>query len=47
MALPGNGTILAIDPKRQDLYKAAGKQIMALIEKDLKQIGRASCRERV
>jgi len=38
MALPGNGTILAVDPKRQQLYKAAGKQIMALIEKDIKPL---------
>jgi dihydroxy-acid dehydratase len=38
MALPGNGTILAIDPKRQDLYKAAGKQIMTLIKKDIKPL---------
>ncbi|MBL7185684.1 MAG: dihydroxy-acid dehydratase [Phycisphaerae bacterium] len=38
MALPGNGTILAVDPKRQELYKAAGKQIMTLIEKDLKPL---------
>ena len=38
MALPGNGTILAIDPKRQDLYKAAGAQIMTLIEKDIKPL---------
>jgi len=38
IALPGNGTILAIDPKRQELYKAAGKQIMTLIEKDLKPL---------
>ncbi len=38
MALPGNGTILATDPKRQDLYKAAGKQILTLIEKDLKPL---------
>ncbi len=38
MALPGNGTILAIDPKRQELYKAAGKQIMTLIEKDIKPL---------
>jgi dihydroxy-acid dehydratase len=38
MALPGNGTILAIDPKREELYKAAGKQIMTLIEKDLKPL---------
>jgi dihydroxy-acid dehydratase len=38
MALPGNGTILAIDPKRKKLYKAAGKQIMTLIEKDIKPL---------
>ncbi len=38
MALPGNGTILAVDPKRQELYKAAGKQIMTLIEKDIKPL---------
>jgi dihydroxy-acid dehydratase len=38
MALPGNGTILAIDPKRQDLYKAAGAQIVKLVEKDLKPL---------
>jgi dihydroxy-acid dehydratase len=38
MALPGNGTILAIDPKRQRLYKAAGKQILTLIEKDIKPL---------
>jgi dihydroxy-acid dehydratase len=38
MALPGNGTILAIDPKRRRLYKAAGKQILTLIEKDIKPL---------
>ena len=38
MALPGNGTILAVDPKRQELYKAAGKQIVTLIEKDIKPL---------
>ncbi len=38
MALPGNGTILAINPERQQLYKAAGKQIMKLIEKDIKPL---------
>ena len=38
MALPGNGTILAVDSKRQQLYKATGKQIMALIEKDIKPL---------
>jgi dihydroxy-acid dehydratase len=38
MALPGNGTILAVDPKRQELYKAAGKQIMYLVAKDIKPL---------
>jgi len=38
IALPGNGTILAVDPKRQKLYKAAGKQIMTLVEKDIKPL---------
>ena len=38
MAMPGNGTILAIDPKRQNLYKAVGKQILTLIEKDIKPL---------
>jgi dihydroxy-acid dehydratase len=38
IALPGNGTILAIDPKRQQLYKTAGRQIMSLIEKDIKPL---------
>jgi len=38
MALPGNGTILAVDPRRQELYKAAGRQIMTLIEKDIKPL---------
>jgi dihydroxy-acid dehydratase len=30
MALPGNGTILAVDPKRQDLYKQAGTRAVAM-----------------
>jgi len=38
MALPGNGTILAVDPKRQELYKQAGRQIVELIEKDIKPL---------
>jgi dihydroxy-acid dehydratase len=38
IALPGNGTILAINPKRNKLYAAAGKQIINLIEKDLKPL---------
>jgi len=38
MALPGNGTILAVNPNRQGLYEAAGKQIMTLVEKDIKPL---------
>ncbi len=38
MALPGNGTILAVDPNRDELYKAAGKQILTLLEKDIKPL---------
>lgn len=38
MALAGNGTILAIDPKRQELYKRAGRQIIDLVAKDLKPL---------
>jgi len=38
MALPGNGTILAVDPQRQELYKAAGQRIVKLIESDLKPL---------
>ncbi|ACF14090.1 dihydroxy-acid dehydratase [Chloroherpeton thalassium ATCC 35110] len=36
LALPGNGTILAVDPKREALAEAAAKQIMTLVEKDIK-----------
>jgi dihydroxy-acid dehydratase len=36
MALPGNGTILAVDEKRKELYRAAARQIMKLVEMDLK-----------
>ncbi|MCE5186771.1 MAG: dihydroxy-acid dehydratase [Planctomycetaceae bacterium] len=36
MALPGNGTILAADPKRIDLYKQAGKRIVSMVSEDLK-----------
>jgi len=38
MALPGNGTILAVDPKRQELYKAAARQIMSLVDRDIKPL---------
>ena len=36
LALPGNGTILAIDPKRKELAISAAKQIMKLVENDIK-----------
>jgi len=36
IALPGNGTILATDPRRKELARQAGHQIMRLIELDLK-----------
>jgi len=36
MALPGNGTILAIDPRRVELARAAAHQLLRLIELDLK-----------
>jgi dihydroxy-acid dehydratase len=38
IALPGNGTVLAVDEKRQQLYREAGKQIMVLVEKDIKPL---------
>lgn len=36
MALPGNGSILALNPKRHELAKQAAKQIITLVEKDIK-----------
>lgn len=36
LALPGNGTILAVDPRREKLYRAAGKKILELIKKNIK-----------
>lgn len=36
LALPGNGTILAVDPRRENLARKAGKQIISLVEKDIK-----------
>ncbi len=35
MALPGNGTILAVDPRREELARAAARQLMTLVEMDL------------
>lgn len=36
MALPGNGTILAVSKEREALYERAARQILKLIEWDLK-----------
>ena len=36
IALPGNGTILAEDKHRQELYKEAGKRIMELVRLDVR-----------
>ena len=36
MALPGNGTIVAVDPRREDLARRAGAQIIKLVEMNLK-----------
>ncbi len=36
MALPGNGSILAIDPKRHELAKEAARKILDIINADLK-----------
>ena len=36
MALPGNGSILATDPARNDLARAAARQIMTLVDLDVK-----------
>ena len=36
LALPGNGTIPAVDPRRQDLAREAGAAIMDILARDLK-----------
>jgi len=36
MALPGNGTILAVDPRREDLYRAAARQIIELVRRNIR-----------
>jgi dihydroxy-acid dehydratase len=35
VALPGNGTILATSPERDELYRAAGRRIVGLVEEQL------------
>jgi dihydroxy-acid dehydratase len=36
MALPGNGSILAVSKERESLYRRAARQIIKLVESDLK-----------
>jgi len=36
MALPGNGTVLATSKERERLYQKAARQILTLVEKDIK-----------
>ena len=36
LALPGNGSILAVDPRRKELAVSAAKQIMNLVKDDIK-----------
>jgi len=38
IALPGNGTITAVDPRRQDLYKQAGRRAVELVKEDLRPL---------
>ena len=33
LALPGNGTVLAVDPKRQDLYRVAARRAVEMAKK--------------
>ncbi len=35
-ALPGNGTVLAVDPGREELVREASRRIIDLVEKDVK-----------
>ncbi|HZL38305.1 MAG TPA: dihydroxy-acid dehydratase [Tepidisphaeraceae bacterium] len=36
LALPGNGSILATDPKRDELFKEAGRMIVELVKKNIR-----------
>jgi dihydroxy-acid dehydratase len=36
LALPGNGSILALDPRRQELIQQAARQVLELVRLDLK-----------
>jgi dihydroxy-acid dehydratase len=36
LALPGNGSILAVDPRRKELARAAGRRIIGLVDDDVR-----------
>jgi dihydroxy-acid dehydratase len=36
LALPGNGTVLATDPRRDELYKAAARAIIELVKRNIR-----------
>ena len=36
LALPGNGSILAVDPRREKLVRKAGERVVELVKRDLK-----------
>jgi dihydroxy-acid dehydratase len=36
IALPGNGTLLATDPRRDELFREAGRRIIDLVQKNLR-----------
>jgi len=38
LALPGNGTLLALDPAREELWQEAGRRIVAMVTEDLKPL---------
>jgi dihydroxy-acid dehydratase len=36
LALPGNGSVLAVDPRREDILRQAAERIVALVEDDVR-----------
>ncbi|HEY8665699.1 MAG TPA: dihydroxy-acid dehydratase, partial [Tepidisphaeraceae bacterium] len=36
LALPGNGSILAVDPRRDELFKEAGRMIVELVQRNIR-----------
>lgn len=36
LALPGNGSVLAVDPRREELARQASRQLLYLVKKDIK-----------